>query len=677
MARTPRSVQAADIAATPRVEPRWDRIVAQANRESWLDQQTLTALAVSGAVGLAIGVVSTWLILRAKYQAQQEAAVAIAQATYQGTLTAAQARVEQAEALTRTTQQELQTARIQGDRWRDELDTARDQSTKFEERAARIPELEGDVRRLGEKLAESQGTVLTLTASEADKARELQSLTEQVPKLESEVARLTQELSSATLALQTLGESKAAFETTAARVPGLDAKVADFETKLAAANKELNDTKEALGTANATLDGVKKALEQLTGQHADEKRLREAAEAAVNALSSEAAGLREKLSAEQEAAAQKLAVLNTAQEALTAQFKALAGDILDANSKRFAEQNQAGLSQILDPLRQRIVDFQKKVEDVYVEEGKDRSALKEQVRQLVSLNQALSEDAKNLTSALRGSAKSQGNWGELILERVLEASGLRKDEEYFVQDSQTSEDGKRQQPDVVINLPEQRRLVVDSKVSLVGYERLASAADDAERAQGLRQHLDSVRTHVKGLSEKRYQNLYGQSLDFVLMFVPIEPAFMVAVTNDQQLFMDAWERNVLLVSPSTLLFVVRTVAHLWRQEAQNRNAQEIAKRGAELYDRLVGFVEDLRSVGDKLGAAQTAYTNAEKRLATGKGNVIRQAEMLRELGVKPTKQLNRVLVDMASPPADGPVLGATADPAVVAPEVDAPGAAPQ
>ena len=642
-----------------------------------MDQQTLTALAVSGAVGLAIGVVLPWLILRAKYQAQQDAAVAIAQATYQGTLTAAQARVEQAEALSRATQQELQAARIQGDRWRDELDTARDQSTKFEERAARIPELEGDVRRLSEKLAESQGTVLTLTASEADKARELQSLTEQVPKLESEVARLTQELSSATLALQTLGESKAAFETTAARVPGLDAKVADFEAKLAAANKELNDTKEALGTANATLDGVKKALEQLTGQHADEKRLREAAEAAVNALSSEAAGLREKLSAEQEAAAQKLAVLNTAQEALTAQFKALAGDILDANSKRFAEQNQAGLSQILDPLRQRIVDFQKKVEDVYVEEGKDRSALKEQVRQRVRLNQALSEDAKNLTSALRGSAKSQGNWGELILERVLEASGLRKDEEYFVQDSQTSEDGKRQQPDVVINLPEQRRLVVDSKVSLLGYERLASAADDAERAQGLRQHLDSVRTHVKGLSEKRYQNLYGQSLDFVLMFVPIEPAFMVAVTNDQQLFMDAWERNVLLVSPSTLLFVVRTVAHLWRQEAQNRNAQEIAKRGAELYDRLVGFVEDLRSVGDKLGAAQTAYTNAEKRLASGKGNVIRQAEMLRELGVKPTKQLNRVLVDMATPPVDGPVLGAAMDPAVVATEVDAPGATPQ
>lgn len=631
-----------------------------------MDQQTLTAFAVSATFGIAIGVVIAWLILRAKYQAQQNASMAIAQA-----------RTEQAESLSRATQQELQTVRAQGDRWRDELDTARDQGAKFEERAARIPELESEVRRIGESLVESQGKLLILTASEADRARELQSRTEQVTKLETEVARLTQALAVANTGLQTLGESKAAFETTAARVPGLDAKVVEIEAKLAAASGDLNDTREALAAANAALAGVNKALEQLTGRHTEEKRLREAAEASVNTLSTEVAGLREKLSAEQEAAAQKLAVLNNAQDVLTAQFKALASDILDTNSKRFAEQNQTGLSQILDPLRQRIADFQKKVEDVYVEEGRDRSALKEQVRQLVSLNQTLSEDAKNLTSALRGSAKSQGNWGELILERVLEASGLRKNEEYFVQDSQTNEDGKRQQPDVVINLPEQRRLVVDSKVSLVAYERLSSSADEAERAQGLRQHLESVRSHVKGLSDKRYQHLYGQSLDFVLMFVPIEPAFMVAVTNDQQLFMDAWERNVLLVSPSTLLFVVRTVAHLWRQEAQNRNAQEIAKRGAELYDRLVGFVEELRSVGDKLGAAQTAYTNAEKKLARGRGNVIRQAELLRELGVKPTKQLNRTLVDMATPSIDGPLMGSDTEPELSITGVKASSATPE
>jgi DNA recombination protein RmuC len=231
-----------------------------------------------------------------------------------------------------------------------------------------------------------------------------------------------------------------------------------------------------------------------------------------------------------------------------------------------------------------------------------------------------------------------------VLERVLEASGLRKNYEYLVQDARTDADGQRRQPDVVILLPEDRRLVVDAKVSLIAYERLVNADDDAQREVALREHLNSVRNHLRQLSDKAYQNLYGgESLDFVLMFVPIEPAFISAVNADARLFMDAWENNVLLVSPSTLLFVVRTVAHLWRQEAQNRNAQEIARRGAELYDRLVGFTEELLQVGSKLEAAQDAWRNATKRLSEGRGNVIRQAEMLRELGVKPTKSMPRAL----------------------------------
>jgi DNA recombination protein RmuC len=266
------------------------------------------------------------------------------------------------------------------------------------------------------------------------------------------------------------------------------------------------------------------------------------------------------------------------------------------------------------------------------------------------LNQALSEDAKNLTSALKGSAKTQGNYGELILERVLEASGLRKGEEYVSQEIQTTADGKRLQPDVVINLPEGRHLVVDAKVSLVAYEQYSSADTDALREVALKRHLESVRNHVKTLAEKKYQSLYAlQTLDFVLMFVPIEPAFMVAVTNDRELFMNAWQKNVCLVSPSTLLFVVRTVAHLWRQEAQTRNAQEIARRGGELYDKLVGFVTDLNRVGEQLKSAQGAFDEAEKKLVTGKGNVIRQAEMLRDLGVKPVKQLPRPLLELALP----------------------------
>lgn len=390
-------------------------------------------------------------------------------------------------------------------------------------------------------------------------------------------------------------------------------------------------------------------LEQRLGERESElSRLRIEHTALLGQL--QAANAR--VEAEQARAAEKLALLTQTQAALSERFRLLAAEALETSTSRLQAQSQAALGSLLEPLRQRLGDFQKKVEEVYVDESKERSALRQQVEGLLQLNRTLSDDARNLTAALRGSAKSQGNWGELILERVLEASGLRKGHEYVVQDAQRNEDGERQQPDVVIHLPESRRLVVDAKVSLVAYERLASAEDEGVREAALREHLGSVRAHLRGLSEKRYQALYGQ-LDFVLMFVPIEPAFMAAVTHDPQLFMDAWERNVLLVSPSTLLFVVRTVAHLWRQEAQGRNAQEIAKRGAELYDRLTGFVADLDAVGTRLDGARQAWSDARKKLGEGRGNVIRQAEMLRELGVKPSKQLPRALVEEAGSPTPG------------------------
>ncbi len=366
--------------------------------------------------------------------------------------------------------------------------------------------------------------------------------------------------------------------------------------------------------------------------------------------------LKAALAAERDGAVEKLQVLQDAKVALSDQFKSLANDILEEKSKRFTEQNQHNLGTLLDPLRAQLTDFKGKVEEVYVKEGQDRSALKEQVKQLIELNQTLSRDANNLTKALKGSAKTQGNWGELILERVLEASGLVKGREYHVQDSQRTDDGKLLQPDVVLHLPEERRLVVDAKVSLVAYDRYIGAESDDDRAAAVRLHLDSVRQHVRGLSVKRYQDLYGlKSLDMVVMFVPIEPAFMLAVTHDDALFMDAWQRNVLLVSPSTLLFVVRTIANLWRQEAQSRNAQDIAKRGAELYDKLAAFVGDLQKVGAKLKDAQSAYDEAEKKLASGKGNVIRQAEMLKSLGLKTAKALPPALVE-ASDDGEPPVI---------------------
>jgi DNA recombination protein RmuC len=354
---------------------------------------------------------------------------------------------------------------------------------------------------------------------------------------------------------------------------------------------------------------------------------------------------------------EKLALLAEARDILTNQFKALSNDILEEKGKRFAEQSQDHLGRLLEPLKSRLQEFQGKVEEVYFQDGKDRASLAEQVRQLLELNQALSQDAKNLTSALKGSSKTQGTWGELVLERVLESSGLRNGEEYVVQSSHEREDGSRAQPDVVIRLPEDRNLVVDAKVSLNAYENFAASEDDAGRQAALKRHLDSVRSHIKGLSEKNYQALYGlKSLDFVLMFVPVEPAFMLAVTCDRDLFMDAWKKNVLLVSPSTLLFVVRTVKHLWRQEAQNRNAQEIARRGAELYDKFSGFVEDLESLGGRLKQAQREYDSAFGKLTAGRGNLIRQAEMLKELGVKPSRSLPSGLTENTAgqDPVDAP-----------------------
>jgi DNA recombination protein RmuC len=448
----------------------------------------------------------------------------------------------------------------------------------------------------------------------------------------AETARLVAERSAHGLVRDELAQVKLALESAEALVGSL--------------NTQLTALREANGAETARLMAERETLGLVREELTKEKSARELADAHVNRLSDELTEMRTRLDVERNGAAEKLALLMNAKEALTDQFRSLASDILEEKSKRFAEQNQATLGQLLDPLRTQLTEFKGKVEEVYVQEGKDRTALSEQVRQLVSLNQALSQDAKNLTLALKGSAKTQGNWGELVLERVLEASGLRKGHEYHVQESQQREDGTRAQADVVINLPEERRLVVDAKVSLIAYEAHITAETDEERAQAVRRHLESVKAHIKGLSSKQYQTLYGlKSLDFVLMFIPIEPAFMMAVTHDNDLFMEAWDKNVLMVSPSTLLFVVRTVAHLWRQEQQSRNSQDIAKRGAELYDRLVGFVEDLQAVGNRLNQAQTAYDGAFKKLTSNKGNVIRQAEMLRELGVKPSKPMPTAVLD--------------------------------
>ncbi len=465
--------------------------------------------------------------------------------------------------------------------------------------------------------------------------------------------------------LEVQGAANAHIATAQERVRGLEAERSSLLAELQQSRVQAESLRSALDIARAECAqlaeraGRVPALEaqaQEQGAHAQTAR------AQLAELQSQLAVQAAQMEAERRAATEKLQLLQEARESLSHQFKSLANDILEEKGKRFAEQNQQNLGQLLDPLRTRLQEFQGKVELFYDTEGKERSALSQQVHQLMGLNQVLSDDAKNLTQALKGSTKAQGNWGELILERVLELAGLRPGIEYDVQENHLRDDGTRAQPDVVIHLPENRHLVVDAKVSLIAYEAFANAEDDPQRAAAQRRHIESVRQHIKGLAERNYQQLHGlQSLDFVLMFVPIEPAFMLAVTSDSQLYSDAWNKNVLLVSPSTLLFVVRTVAHLWRQEAQSRNAQEIAKRGAELYDRLAGFVEDLERVGKNLAQAQDAYTKAFAKLSQNRGNVIRQAEMLKELGIKPTKTLAPTLVGKARDDDGDDVAGTVQD----------------
>jgi DNA recombination protein RmuC len=358
------------------------------------------------------------------------------------------------------------------------------------------------------------------------------------------------------------------------------------------------------------------------------------------------------LAAERRQSADKLATLQqTAQEAKTVlsdQFKNLANEILEEKSKRFAEQNQQNLDTLLKPLQEKLTDFRKQVDETYQTEARERFALKQEVEKLAGLNLRMTDETRALTNALKGESKTQGDWGELVLETILENSGLRKGEEYLVQDTQTISDGSRLQPDVVIRLPESKHLVIDSKVSITAYTRYIQADDDSIKTTELNSHVLSIKQHIQGLSAKNYQDLYGVgSIDFVLMFIPIEPAFLAAMRHAPDIYQEALKKNIVIVCPSTLLATVRTVAHLWRQEHQNRNAQEIARQCASLYDKFVGFVEDLDKVGQRLEQAQISYADAVGKLKTGRGNLIRTAENVKKLGVKPNKSLPSKLTDVA------------------------------
>ncbi len=334
-------------------------------------------------------------------------------------------------------------------------------------------------------------------------------------------------------------------------------------------------------------------------------------------------------------------------EKFALEFKNLANEIFEEKSKKFTDQNKTNIGELLNPLKERIGEFQKKVEDTNKESLEKNASLVQQIKTLAELNKQITKEAENLTKALKGDSKQQGNWGEVILERILEKSGLEKGREYETQVSEKNEEGKIFRPDVVVRLPDAKNIIIDSKVSLTAYERYSNPDLELDSLANLKLHINSIRTHVKGLGEKNYQNLYGiDGLDFVLLFIPLEPAFTLAVQHDAELFNDAYLKNIVIVSPSTLIATLRTISSIWKQENQNKNALEIAKQGGAMYDKFVLFVKDLQDIGKHLNSGLVSYQKSMSKLSEGRGNLTKKAEDLKKLGAKASKQLDQKIVNL-------------------------------
>ncbi|WP_395627208.1 DNA recombination protein RmuC [Daejeonella sp.] len=369
---------------------------------------------------------------------------------------------------------------------------------------------------------------------------------------------------------------------------------------------------------------------------------REKLSEAIKALESS----RSYFKAQQEKIEEQKAEIRNNQEKFNKDFELIATRILDEKTKKFTEENRNNLDIILNPFKENIKAFEEKVEKVYKAESDERNVLKGHINQLIEQSNLMNMETKNLSNALKGDNKKQGNWGEMILERVLERSGLVKNQEYRTQATHQSSEGQNFQPDVIIDLPDDKHLIIDAKVSLVAYERLVNCENEEERENYTKQHIASIRGHIQGLSSKNYSELYKiNSPDFVMLFIPIESSFGIAVQKDAELFNFAWDKRVVIVSPSTLLATLRTIASMWKQERQNRNVMEIARLSGEMYDKFIGFMADMEGIGKNIRLSQDAYDKALNKLSTGRGNLGVTAEKIKKLGAKTGKQLDQKFIN--------------------------------
>lgn len=424
----------------------------------------------------------------------------------------------------------------------------------------------------------------------------------------------------------------------------LKQQVAELRGQLQAAQQHSHELQQALGATQQEAAGLREKTRYF--DELQQQSLRKDEQLSI--LAKDTTELKTRLEQERKNFAEQLALLQNAKTELAKEFENLANKIFESKQQQFSVNSKTLLDSTLDPLKLQLTEFRRKVEDVYEKENADRNRLSGQVLELQKQAQKIGEDAVNLAQALKGNTKTQGNWGEVVLERLLEESGLQKGREYDTQVNFTGSDGSRLVPDVIIHLPENKDIVIDAKCSLVDYERFCSAEDEAERKQYLNAHVNSLRSHIKGLSIKDYEKLDGiKALDFVFIFIPIEAAFMFALQHEPGLYREAYDRHIILVSPTTLLATLRTVENIWRYEKQNKNAERIAKEAGALHDQFVLLLESLDAIGSSLNKTQEAYSKARDRLQSGRGNLVKRVDDIRRLGAKTKKSIAGHLLENA------------------------------
>jgi len=440
----------------------------------------------------------------------------------------------------------------------------------------------------------------------------------------------------------------ASFKERASRIPSLETELAKAEQQLGEIGKQDADLREESGRVKAELAAEQEKCDALAVDLQNEKSKRSGAEGKANELETNLAKLTTTLEEERKQAGEKLQLLEKAKEELSNQFKSLASDILEEKSKRFTEQNQTNITQLLNPLNEKMKDFKDKVEEIHLQDTAQQASLKTELENLKSLNLQMTAEAHSLATALKGQAKVQGNWGEMMLENVLSRSGLEENKDYKREVSFNTGDGSRQRPDAIIYLPQNKHLIIDAKVSLNAYTRYVSVTTDVERQHWLKEHVKAISDRIDELSDRNYFDLGDlNSPEMVFMFIPVESAFVEALRADSEIFQKAIQKNVLVATPTTLLTSLNIVRQLWRYEAQNKNTADIAKRAAGIYDKLVNFVESMENVGHQLDNAKNSYNKAFGQLSTGSGNLIKQAMELKKMGVSPKKSLPPNLSDKA------------------------------